>query len=100
MRGRDLPLTVEKGQAVDNLKGLRENLKQLKGGVSPGCGRLRPEYLVVLGEKMEREEMELLEEFGMKYLQGDLPPWFYRVWLSVQAVALFKNKEKTAFRPL
>ena len=99
-RGRELPLRVEKGQAVDNLKGLRENLAQLKGGVSPGSGGLRPEYLVVLAEKMEREEMELLEEFGMKYLQGDLPPWFYTVWLSVQTVALFKNKGKTAVRPL
>ena len=77
-----------------------ESLSQLKGGVAPGSGGLRPDFLVVLAEKMEREQMELFEEFGLKYLQGDLPAWFYTVWLSVQAVALFKNRENTAVRPL
>ena len=99
-RGRDLPERVERGQAVDNMKGLRESLLQLKGGVAPGSGGLRPEYLVVLAEKMEREEMDLLEEFGMKYIRGDLPAWFYVVWLTVQTVALFKNRHQSAVRPL
>ena len=54
----------------------------------------------MLAEKMKKGEMELLEEFGRKYLQGDLPPWFYVVWLSVQTVALYKNKKQTADRSL
>ena len=54
VRGRDRPEKVERGQAVDDLKGLRDGLLQLRGGTAPGSGGLRPEYLVVLAEKMRR----------------------------------------------
>ena len=79
-RGHNLPDRVLKGQPVDNLRGLREALKKLERGVAPGCGGLRSEYLVLLGEKMSSEGFQLLEDFGMKYLTGDLPAWFFTVW--------------------
>ena len=44
--------------------------------------------------------MVLLEEFGMSYLQGDLPKWFYPLWLTVQTVPIFKNSGRCAVRPL
>ena len=73
-RGRPLPARVPRGQPVDHLRGLRDELKGLEPGTSPGCGGMRPEFLRVVGEAMEEEDMVLLEEFGMAYLRGELPP--------------------------
>jgi hypothetical protein len=87
-RGRPLPQTVTRGQCVDNLAGLREVLLSFKGGVSPGTGGMRNEYLTCLAETWEPAEMGLLEHFGMRYLTGMLPPWWYRVWLSLTSVPL------------
>ena len=98
-RGRPLPVRVPKGQPVEHLRGLRDCLKALLPGSSPGCGGMRPEYLRVIGDEMEEEDMELLEEFGLSYLQGDLPRWFYPLWLTVQTVPIFKNSGKCAVRP-
>ena len=61
---------------------------------------MRPEYLKVVGEDMEEDDMILLEEFGLAYLQGDLPKWFYPLWLTVQTVPIFKNSGRCAVRPL
>ena len=44
--------------------------------------------------------MILLEEFGLAYLQGDLPKWFYPIWLTVQTVPIFKTSGRCAVRPL
>ena len=99
-RGRSLPARVPKGQPVEHLRGLRDCLKALQPGSSPGCGGMRPEFLRVLGDYMEEEDMVILEEFGMSYLQGDLPKWFYPLWLSVQTVPIFKNSGRCAVRPL
>ena len=99
-RGRALPARVTKGKPVENLKGLRDSLLKLEGGKSPGTGGLRAEFLIVLAEKMDEEQMELLESFGMRYMGGDLPPWFYKVWLTVMTVPLFKNADQEAVRPL
>ena len=44
--------------------------------------------------------MELLQGFGMKYLSGSLPPWFFVCWLTVQTVPLFKTAEQDSVRPL
>ena len=82
-RGRPLPDRVSRGQCVDNLAGLRESLLELEPGISPGTGGMKAEYLTVLSQRMEDQDMELLEEFGMKYLKGELPAWFYPVWLTV-----------------
>ena len=72
----------------------------LEPGTTPGTGALRPEYLISLGEHMEEWEMTLLHEFGIAYVSGDLPPWFYRLWLTLQTVAPYKNEEKSDVRPL
>ena len=42
-RGRSLPARVPKGQPVEHLRGLRDCLKALQPGSSPGCGGMRPE---------------------------------------------------------
>ena len=39
----------------------------LEPGTSAGSGGLRPEYLMVLGELMDEEELGLLEEVGVAY---------------------------------
>ena len=99
-RGRPLPDKIPKGQPVEHLRGLRDSLKALLPGSSPGCGGMRPEYLRVVGDNMEEDDMILLEEFGLSYLQGDLPKWFYPLWLTVQTVPIFKNSGRCAVRPL
>ena len=64
-RGRDLPASVTKGNHVENLRGLRDALLELERGKSPGTGGLRAEFLIVLAEKMDGEQIELLEIFGI-----------------------------------
>jgi hypothetical protein len=49
---------------------------------------------------MTDEEMLVLEELGMCYLRGDMPHWFYCVWLTVQTVPLFKTSVQSSVRPL
>ena len=98
-RSRELP-RVERGQCVEGFGGLREDLKGLEDGVAPGTGGLRNEYLKILADKMSGEQMQLMEAFGMKYVNGELPEWFYVVWMTVQAIALYKNKDKEAVRPI
>ena len=44
--------------------------------------------------------MQFLEHFGMKYLTGQLLPWWYKVWLSLTTVALFKTGAQKAVRPV
>ena len=44
--------------------------------------------------------MSALESFGLRYLRGDLPPWFYTVFLALQSVALYKDSDKDAVRPI
>ena len=41
-----------------------------------------------------------MEELGLDYVAGKLPPWFYRLWLSVQTVPLNKTADRQAIRPL
>ena len=49
---------------------------------------------------MEDREIKMLEELGLVYLSGELPLWFYRVWLCIQTVALYKTAMQTDVRPL
>ena len=91
---------VPKNNPISAMPGLRESFINMKGGVAPGCGGLRQEFLTVIGLKSSKEGMRWTEEFGMKYLCGNLPGWFYVCWLTVQCVPLFKNSLKTAIRPL
>ena len=99
-RFRPLPESVIRGQAVGDLKGLREALQKLQRGVSPGCGGCRADYLALLGEQLEEADMGRLEAFGMAYIESRLPEWFYTVALTLQTVALYKNEEQVAARPL
>ena len=56
-RGQPLPDKVPKGQPVEYLRGLRNSLKALLPGSAPDCGEKRPEFLRVLGEDMEEEDI-------------------------------------------
>ena len=99
-RVHPLPQSVTKGQCVDNLKGLRELLLTLEGGVSPGTGGMRPEFLTCLAEIWNQEDMSKLEDFGMRYLNGALPLWWYKMWITVTTVPLFKTSARNTVRPL
>ena len=55
---------------------------------------------MVLEEQLEEGDMRCLEELAMKYVQSELPPWFYTVDLTLQSVALYKTEEQEAVRPL
>ena len=99
-RRRPMPASVVKGEAVENLHGLKEALSKLQRGIAPGCGGCRPEYLTLLGEKLSGPEMRLLEGLGMAYVRAELPPWVYRVARSVKSIAIYKTEEQDAVRPL
>ena len=77
VRGRELPETVRKDSPVPNMAGLIDSWLKLEKGVSPGSGGLRPEFLITLDEV----KMNLLEGFAMRFLNGELPAWFYAVFL-------------------
>ena len=93
MRGRDLPAAVTKEQCLDRLD-MRDSLLKLDPGVSPGFGAMRNEHLRCLAEVWEPQDLALLEEFGLQYLNGNLPPFFYKVWGSVSTTPLFKNQNQ------
>ena len=99
-RGAPISNTVTRGQCVDSLHGLKDILLDLEGGMSTGTGGLRPEYLTCLAETWGEEDMSKFEEFGMRYLTGQLPRWWYRVWLTVATVPLFKTIHHTTVRPI
>ena len=58
------------------------------------------EYLITLAEKLDDDRMLALESFGLRYLRGDLSPWFYTVFLASQSVALYKDSGKDTVRPI
>ena len=89
-RGRDLPASVTKGECLESIGGMRETILGLETGVSPGFGGLRNEHLRCLAEVGEDDDIDMLEAFSLKYLNGELPPWFNKVWNSVTTVPLFK----------
>ena len=99
-RGKELAATVIMGQPIDSLAGLRETLTKLPTGASPGTGGMRGEFLSCLAEVWEDDSMALLERFGMSYVCGQLPTWWYRVWGSVTTVPLFKTIERETVRPV
>ena len=97
---RNLPRSVSRVSPVYKFKDLRGSLLALPSAVAPGCGGLRNEFLVALGERMSDEEIRLLERFGLAYVKTELLPRLYKVWLSLQTVALYKSAEKSDVRPL
>jgi hypothetical protein len=95
-RGRPLPQSVSRGQCVDNLAGLRDNLLSLKGGISPGTGGMRNEYLTCLAEIWEPDKMGLLEHFGIRYLTGMFPPWWH-ISTAVKVLQIIHCTEVTSY---
>ena len=89
-REKDLPASVTKGQCIQSLGGLRESLLGLATGVSPGFGGLRNEHLRCFAETGEEDDLKAMESFSLKYLNGEFPPWFSKVWNSVSTVPLYK----------
>ena len=89
-RIKDIPSSVTKGDCVQSMGGLRDSLLELQTGVSPGFGGLRNEHLRCFAETAEEEDMCFLERFSIKYLNGEFPPWFSKVWNSVSTVPLYK----------
>ena len=65
---------LPKTKIIDSLAFLRQKLLSLEPGTSPGSGGMRPKYHVALGERLEDTDIDLLEEFGLSYLNGDLGP--------------------------
>ena len=63
-RSRPLPASVQLTRPIDSFRNLRESLISLNPGVAPGSGGLRNEYLSVLAERMNDEEIKLLEELS------------------------------------
>ena len=101
-QGKDLPDTVMMGQPINSLGGLKEALLNIPTGVSPGTGGLRGEFLTSLTKVLDDNTAYqcLLGEYGMLYLNGQLPPWWFRVWASVTTVPLFKTVERETVRPV
>ena len=85
---------------MDRLEGLKDNLLGLDPGVAPGFGGLRNEHLRCLAEVWEEPQLWLLETLSLRYLNGELTPWFYKVWGSVSTFPLFKNILRDALRPV
>ena len=106
LRGRSMPLHVTKGLDVDTMMPLREAFLALKGGVAPGTGQLRPEFLVALAEVWEEGEnsnvWELVDNFAMRHIQGKFSPWYYKACMTVETVGLYKtaNQEASQVRPV
>ena len=96
----EMPEELPKSSPIEHLRGLRETLLGLDKTTSPGTGGLRPKFLVTMAELMDANQMAQLEDFGLRYVRGDLPHWFYAVWLSVNTVPLFKTAEQTSIRPI
>ena len=61
---------------------------------------MREEFLPSMTDVWDEEEMARLEEFSMLYLTGTLPPWWYKVWGSVNTVPLLKTRERESARPV
>ena len=101
-RNKEMQSSVFKDSPVSNLRGFKQDLLNLRSrkGLSPGAGGCRPEFLVALAETLQPDKIELLEEFGMYYLRAELPPWFYKVFLSNLSIALYKDTTRGPVRPL
>ena len=103
-RGKEMPQTVSKGLAVDTMMTLRDSWLSLKAGVAPGTGQLRPEFLVTLAEVWEEgcSSWDMVNSFAMRHVAGVLPPWYYKVCMTVETVGMFKTagQDPSKVRPI
>ena len=95
-----MPSHIYKGQCMDRMEGLKEDMLGLDIGVAPGFGGLRNEHLKCLGEVWDDYKFRCMETFCLRYVNGDLTPWFYKVWGSVSTFPLFKNSLRDSLRPV
>ena len=63
-RGKVMPDSVTKGQAVDTMRTLRDAWLALKAGVAPGTGQLRPEFLITLAEYWDEKPIHQVNTYG------------------------------------
>ena len=93
-RSHDMPRSVHRGTCMDSLPCLKETLLNLDSGVAAGFGGLRNEHLRCAAQHWDENDISVLEDFCLKYLNGSLPPWFYKVWESQSTVPLFKRADQ------
>ena len=96
-RNTVFPERVVKGKTVEHLRGLRESFLNMskRRGKAPGTGGLRCEFNQILGELLGDEHMVLLEEFGLRYLHGELQAWFYTFGLQCKLFHFSKLRIET-----
>ena len=94
-----LPQTLTKVSPIDQIKNLWGTLLSFPAAVDSGSRGLRNQYLVALGESMKDHKMKQLDRLGMANIMAKLPTWFYMVWLSLQAIALYKSAEEADVGP-
>ena len=103
-RIKEMPPTVNRGQCVDTMRTIRDSWLALKGGVAPGTGQLRPEFLVTLAEVWEEgsSSWDMVNSFAMRHVKGEFPPWYYKVCMSVETVGMFKTaaQDPSLLRPI
>ena len=103
-RGKEMPQSVSKGQAVDTMRTLRDSFLALKAGVAPGTGQLRPEFLVTLAEVWEEgsSSWDMVDSFAMRHVSGSFPPWYYKVIMTAETVGMFKTagQDPSLVRPI
>ena len=75
---------------------LRDSMRQLRRLRGTGITGFRNEYLKALSEKFTDERaarvVPLLQEFAERYLNAELPPWFYQAMATVEICAPIKKK--------
>ena len=64
-RSHPLPDSVTSINPIDSFRNLRESLLTLNHGTAPGSGGIRNEFLTVLGERMNDQQIKLLEDLGL-----------------------------------
>ena len=103
-RGKQMPASVTKGQAVYSMKQLRNAFLRLRGGVAPGTGQLRPGFLITLAEVWEEDDeiWNRVNDFAMRHVQGAFPPWYYKVCMTVETVGMYKTagQDPSLVRPI
>ena len=100
------PITIINVQ-LDNFNAISGAFYNLKSGVAPGTGGMRPEFLVTLAEVWDEKNSnidpwDLVNYFCMQYVRGGMPPWFYQSVMTVETVGLFKtsDRHKEKLRPI
>ena len=93
-RRRPLQPTVPRGQCVEGLSHvLRDAMLHLERGTTAGPGGGRGEFLIVLAQQWNAEQLERFSNFCMHLLHGDTPPWFSTVMGAITTVPLYKTEE-------